>query len=63
MTGFKIKDVVKKDILKNSHLMICFFSPLKVLSSKSSFSSPTGVTSLSLVTLVGLLAMNAGSLS
>ena len=51
----------KRRYTNKNHLIICFFSPLKVLSSKSSLSSPTGVTSLSLATLVGLLAMNAWS--
>ena len=51
----------RRSTLKENHLIICFFSPLKVLSSKSSLSSPTGETSLSLATLVGLLAMNAWS--
>ena len=38
-----------------------FFSPLKVTSSKSSVSSPAGVTSLSLAALVKLLAINTAS--
>ena len=51
----------KRRYTDKDHLIICFFSPLKVFSSKFSLSSPTGVTSLSLATLVGLLAMNAWS--
>ena len=51
----------KRRYTKKNHLIICFFSPLKVLSSKFSLSSPTRVTSLVLATLVGLLAMDAGS--
>ena len=51
----------KRRYTNKDHLIIYFFSPLKVLSSKSSLSSPTGVTLLSLATVVGLLAMNAWS--
>lgn len=38
-----------------------FCPPLKVSSSKSSVSSPAGVSSLSLTIVAGLLAINAGS--
>ena len=49
-------NLVKKEVT-------CFFSPLKVPLSKSTASSPAGVTSPLDAAFVGGLAMNAGSSS
>ena len=49
--------------VRSNNLCNLVISPLKLASSKSSLSSAGGVTSVSLATSIGLVAMDVGSVA